>query len=585
MRIKFIYPAVIALSAVALSPVVFAQSGAPTQMAIETAYQGTTPAMRDVERNFDWDAHRAAISDVEKRTVPNVTKFLFKSKAELEAQAALAVPDPLLNPTTGTRVDLKNSFEGTSDADNLALTGVLLVPPDTNGDAGKDYYCQMNNIVFECFDKKNGASVLGPLPNNAFWTGTGSFCEAFNDGDPVVLYDHDAERWIFTQFAIFEFIPSLGQFVSHQCFAVSQTDDPAGAYFLYDFIYSVPTFGGFAALNDYPKVTVWPDGYYISVNEFEIGLPVQFVGASLGVVDRAAMLAGAPAGGVKWYLPYTGAAPVHFSLQPSHWEASRHAPPAGSPNIYVQAFDDDTWGNGGGQDGYYHWAVSVNFPGGPFSLTHLGLIPSAAFDSNLCNFADCIPQPPPATGADVLDTLSQFTMYRASYQHFVEDDDGGTRHESLVVSHSVDADGADTAGMRWAELRDSGGGWVVHQAGTYAPPDGENRWMGAASMNQSGDIALGYSVSSTSTFPSVRMAGRRKNDPLGQLGAETECHAGTGSQLGSANRWGDYSSMSVDPKDNTTFWYTQEYYETSGSFDFNTRVCSFKLTSSNASGE
>jgi hypothetical protein len=109
--------------------------------------------------------------------------------------------------------------------------------------------------------------------------------------------------------------------------------------------------------------------------------------------------------------------------------------------------------------------------------------------------------------------------------------------------------------------------------------------MGAASMNKDGDIALGYSVSSTETFPSIRMAGRRKNDPLGTLGTETECHAGTGSQIGSASRWGDYSSMSVDPQDKTTFWYTQEYYETSGSFDFNTRICSFKLTSSNASGK
>jgi hypothetical protein len=569
------------ITALAMVPAAFAETGDPMELTIETAYHGAGLAMRDVERDFDWAAAtREYLAGASNRAINTHKNFQFKSAEQLAAQAAGATPDPLSGKKpSGTRVQLRNSIEGTSDDDNADLLGFRIVPPDTNGDVGKDHYCQMNNLVWECFDKQSGASVIGPLPNNSFWAGTGSFCEEWNDGDPIALYDHEADRWIFTQFAIFDFIPALGQFVSHQCFAVSQTNDPAGAYFLYDFIYSVPTFGGFAALNDYPKVTVWPDGYYISVNEFEIGLPVQFVGASAAVVDREAMLAGEPAGGVKWYLPYTGLAPVHFSLQPSHWEASNKAPPAGSPNVFVQAFDDDTWGNGGGQDGYHHWALSADFANGNFSFTPLGLIPSAAFDANMCNFADCIPQPPPAGPADVLDTLSQFTMYRASYQNFVN------HHQSIVVSHTVDSDGADTAGMRWAELRDTGSGYEVHQAGTYAPDDGENRWMGAASMNKDGDIALGYSVSSTETFPSIRMAGRRKNDPLGTLGTETECHAGTGSQIGSASRWGDYSSMSVDPQDKTTFWYTQEYYETSGSFDFNTRICSFKLTSSNASGK
>jgi hypothetical protein len=569
---------VIALCVMALTPTAFAQRAGPVEQTIETAYQGVSPTMRDVEKNFDWDAFRSSLDGEVKRTVPNQTHFTIKTPEQLRAQEARATRDPMARPPgRDTRVDLRRSFEGNSELDNGALLGFLVVPPDTNGDVGKDLYCQMNNLIWECFDKKTGASAIGPLPNTSFWNGTGSFCEAFNDGDPIVLYDHDAERWIFTQFAILEHLGG-GIFGSHQCFAVSQTSDPSGAYFLYDFIYSVPVFGGFAAVNDYPKVTVWPDGYYISVNEFEIGLPVQFVGASLGVVDRAAMLAGAPAGGVKFILPFTGAAPAHFSLQPSHWEASNHAPPAGAPNTFVQAFDDDTWGAGGGTDGYHLWDLSATFPGGPFTLTSLGLIPSAPFDSNLCGFAECIPQPPPATAADLLDSLSQFTMYRASYQHFNQ---GRTHHESIVVSHTVDTDGADTAGMRWAELRDSSSGWSVHKAGTYAPADGDNRWMGTASMNQSGDIAIGYSISSTSTFPSIGLAGRRKNDTPGVLGSETVCHAGTGSQINSFNRWGDYSSMSVDPKDKTTFWYTQEYYDTSGAFDWRTRVCAFKLVGSN----
>ena len=514
----------------------------PTPIEIQTAFRGESPEIRELARDFDWALFRQRILD---HAMPNVTK----GPAMPLPNPGISDPfDPMVQhsvkPKKGkksTGIDLKQSFEGTSDADNVALLGFAVVPPDTNGDVGKKYFAQMNNLIFEIFDKKTGASVMGPLPNTFFWQGTGSVCELFNDGDPVVLYDHDAERWVFSQFAIFEFVPSAGVFVSHQCFAVSQTKDPTGAYYLYDFIYSVPTFGGFAALNDYPKIGVWPSGYFISVNEFEIGPPVQFVGASLGVVDRAAMLAGAPAGGVKFILPFTGAAPRHFSLQPSHWEGKKE-PSTPTTNTFVQAFDDDTWGAGGGLDGYYLWDFTADFAGPTFSLTALGLTPSPPFDSNLCSFAECIPQPAPAVAADRLDTLSQFTMYRANFRNFgLKDDDSdkGKKHESIVVSHSVDADGLDQAGVRWAELRNRGSGYSVFQAGTYAPADGENRWMGSAAINKSGDIAIGYSVSSTTTFPSIRLAGRKKKDPLGVLGPELECHAGTGSQLGSANRWGD----------------------------------------------
>jgi hypothetical protein len=156
-------------------------------------------------------------------------------------------------------------------------------------------------------------------------------------------------------------------------------------------------------------------------------------------------------------------------------------------------------------------------------------------------------------------------MYRAQYRSF------GT-HDSLLISTTVDADGNDTAGVRWAELRNSGGGWGLYQEGTYAPADGLNRWMGSIAMNGNGDIALGYSVSDKNTYPSIRYVTRCASDPLGTLpGGEVEIIAGTGTQT-QANRWGDYSSMSVDPSDDSTFWYTQEYYENTNSFDFKTRI-------------
>ena len=175
-------------------------------------------------------------------------------------------------------------------------------------------------------------------------------------------------------------------------------------------------------------------------------------------------------------------------------------------------------------------------------------------------------------------------MFRAAYRNFGLTDRNKSnkskkkskKFESIVVSHTVDV-GDDRAGVRWAELRNHGHGFETYQAGTYAPDDGEHRWMGSASINKKGDIAIGYSISSESTFPSVRMAARKSDDPLGELGEEMECVMGLGSQITSANRWGDYSSMSVDPKGEQTFWYTQEYYDATGAFDFKTRVCSFKV--------
>ena len=604
----FVASAVVALVAAGSSAGSAAAQTKDGPLAITTAYQGQTKPLRELATSVDWTAVRASMQKVERTN----QKLLPLGAGRLTRSLSGATGDPvrqLHHDGPSTRTDIKRSFEGVSDTDNGEVTGFVFVPSDTNGDVSEKHYIQINNVVFRIFDKKDGSTVLGPLPNNIFFLGTGGgACEIFNDGDPVVLYDREARRWVFSQFAVFFRTGDL--FVSHQCFAVSQTDDPTGAYFVYDFAYSSPVFGGFAALNDYPKVGVWPSGYYISVNEFEVfpatPTSLSFVGASAGVVDRKAMLAGQPAAAVKFIIPFTGLAPVHFSLQPSNWTGKEPPSDARKENIFVQAFDDDTWGNGGGPDGYYHWALSADFRKGAFSFTPLGFISSPPFDSNLCDFDFCVPQPAPAGPADLLDTLSQFTMFRAEYRNFHleermkhghghkkaarkgdhddDDDDGdGDRddkdrgHETILVSHTVDADGADTAGMRWAELRNRGRGFFVHQAGTFAPDDGEHRWMGAAAINKHGDIGLGYSVSSLNTFPSVRVTGRKEKDRPSTMGKEAECHAGTGSQLDSFNRWGDYSSMSVDPRDGKTFWYTQQYYETTGDFDFKTRVCAFVL--------
>jgi len=480
------------------------------------------------------------------REIPNKVRF----QPPMRGQASGA-PDPLLEVTLGPTVSALTtpgpllSFDGTSDDDNAAVVGGRVVPPDTNGDVGPNHYIQMNNLVFEIFDK-SGNSVFGPAANNTLWQGLDGICAANNDGDPIVLYDQDADRWVFSQFAIGA--------DGHQCFAVSQTNDPLGSYWLYDFVISPGCF------NDYPKIGVWPDGYYLTANEF-CG---SFRSAIAVAFEKPAMLTGAPADFLVHDIASTAQA-TYFGVQPSHWEGPT-APPAGAPNTYVMSFDDETWGTGAGPDGYQLWEFAVNWATNSSTFTPAGFITSSEFDANLCNFNQCIPQ----SGGELLDTLSQFTMYRATYRNFGS-------HEVILVSHSVDV-GSNRAGTRFAELRDGGGGYGLFQEGTFAPNDGLSRWMGSVSMDGAGNIALAYSVSSSGIFPGIRYTARQDGDPPGTVtGGEQVCINGAGSQTGSFNRWGDYSSISVDPDDDCTFWLTNEYYANSGSFDFKTRVCSFKL--------
>ncbi len=545
---------------------------AATPAVYESVYQGESVPLSELAKQA---------RSVVQKSVDSIEIPLYEVEIERPKTVSLA-QDPLrqlaASKSATTPGAPRLSFEGTTDADNGVLTGILIVPPDTNGDVGRDFYAQMNNIVFEIFSKADGSSVLGPLPNNIFFAGSGSFCEVTNSGDPIVLYDHDAKRWVFSQFALID-----ANLNSHQCFAVSQTSDPLGAYFLYDFVVSTPVFGGIAALNDYPKIGLWRNGYYASFNEFEFfpGFGFFFVAASAVAFERDAMLSGAPASAVKAFLPFTGSAPVHFGIQPSHWELNKK-PKKDQPNVYVQAFDDQLLGTGVGPDGYFLWEFLADFDTPANSIFNsLGLVPSTGFDKNICLGRNCIDQPAPGTVAsgNGLDVLDINTMYRAQWTGGNNQPGGG---DSIVVIHDVNA-GGGIAGQRWVELRSfNGSPWTIFQEGTYAPADGENRWMGSIAKDKKGNIAIGYSVSSLSTFPSVRYTGRLAGDPAGEMGVEVECHAGTGSQINSGNRWGDYSALSIDPKNGCEFWYTNEYYDVDGSFDFKTRVCSFRLPGCNS---
>ncbi len=410
-------------------------------------------------------------------------------------------------------------------------------PPDTNGAIGATQYVQWVNEAFAVYDKLTGAIATGfPKAGNTLWAGFGGGCQTNNDGDPIVQYDKAANRWVMTQFSV-STTPYL------QCVAVSTTSDATGSYNRYSFSYG-------STFNDYPKVGVWPDGYYVTYNMFTS----TFQGAKLCAWDRAQMLVGAAATQQCFQLSTS-----YGGVLPSDLDSST-APPAGAPNYMVNFGTNklNLW------KFHVDWATPANT-----TLTGPTAIPVASFTA-ACGGGACIQQ---KNVSQKLDSLADRLMYRLAYRNFGTD-------ESLVVNHSVKVSGTkrnQVVGVRWYELRSPGTTPTVFQQGTYSP-DSTSRWMGSIAMDKLGNMAMGYSVSSSSVYPSVRYTGRLATDPPGTMAAETGAYDGTGGQNGGLNRWGDYSSISIDPVDQCTFWYTTEYLKSTGSFNWSTRVASFKLS-------
>ena len=455
----------------------------------------------------------------------------------------LAEPDGGLQLKSSSAAQLSStpapivSTSGLSDDDNAAVIGGRIVPPDVNGDIGLDdegnrIYVQYINLIWAVYDD-TGALRNGPFAGNTFWNGFGGFCQSNNDGDPVVLYDDGAGRWFFSQFSINQGI---------QCVAVSTTSDPLGPYHRYAF---VVTPGG---ANDYPKLGVWDDGTSGSTGQSAYTFTLRdFGGAggsfsvSAGVMERDAMLTGAAAQFVKFTNPCVGGDCIEGQLPP---HLAGPTPPAGTcPTFWTAvdaAYDDSPFAS----DGYRNHTLCVDWATiGNSNYAEGPLVPAGSnFDRFLGNgFSDCIS---PVNGGEVLDCLAAFTMNRPQYRWF------GT-YGSVVLNTTVDA-GADRAGIRWAETRSADGdsAWFLEQDGTYAPADGLERWMGSIAQDGDGNIALGYSVTGSTLMPAVRYTSRINGDAAGTMpGGEVSCHEGTGAQTASSNRWGDYSSMSIDPTD------------------------------------
>ncbi len=457
------------------------------------------------------------------------------------------VAQQLTAPLSGVSTVL--NFDGQSANDNRNLLGFAFVPPDTNGAVGATQFVQIVNVTIAVYDKKTGAPVLGPALINSIWKRFGGPCEAGNGGDPVVLFDQLAGRWFVSQ------LQFNSNFSSNQeCIAVSTSSDATGSYARYEF-----DFGG--QLPDYPKFGVWPDAYYSSQNMFQpFGGTFTFLGARACALDRAAMLAGAAATQLCFQTSVA-------SLLPSDLDGST-LPPSGSPNFFVDLADSSDLNL---------FRFHTDFAN-PANATFSGpaLIAVAPF-SQICPFAinrACIPEPPPGERVDSLDDR---LMFRLAYRNFGD-------HESLVVNHTIKSSGA-VAGVRWYEIRSPSSSPFVFQQGTVVDPGGTDFWMGSIAMDKAGNIALGFSASSLNLDPSVFLVGRAPTDPPGTMSGPLVLVNGGGVQERSFKRWGDYSSMAIDPSDDCTFWYTQEYYKTTGRFNWTTRIGALKFDSCKARGK
>jgi hypothetical protein len=452
-----------------------------------------------------------------------------------------------LNQEDGAEQTAAGPQAGTTSGLNFAGVGQgdygftdQYAPPDTTGAVGATQYVQWVNTYFAVFNKSTGAIVTGfPKPGNSIWAGFGGGCQTNNDGDPIVQYDKLANRWILTQFSV-STLPYL------QCVAVSQTSDATGAYNRYAFSY------GNTQFNDYPKLGVWPDGYYISYNIFNNAQT--FAGSKVCALDRAKMLLGQPATQQCFQLSTS-----YGGLLPSDLDGVT-APPAGTPNFFMNF----------GANSLNLWKFHVDFANSAnTTFTGPTNISVAAFNAACSGGGACIPQP---STTNKLDSLADRLMYRLAYRN-----QAGT--ESLLVNHSVAVGSkrSNITSVRWYEIRTPNGTPSVFQQGTLGTSDGIHRWMGSIASDKQGNIALGYSASSGTVKPSIRYTGRLVTDTLSTMQTENIIQAGGGSQTGNLHRWGDYSAMTVDPVDDCTFWYTTEYLKTNGSFNWSTRIASFKF--------
>jgi hypothetical protein len=457
------------------------------------------------------------------------------------------------------------NFEGLSNQDNFNTFGFRVNPPDPNGEVGPNNYVEMINLVFGVYNKA-GTLLLGPIDTGTLWSGFSIPDCTDPSGDPVVLYDQFSDRWILTQFT------TAGP-EYYNCIAISTTGDPTGSYYRYAFS---------TGLNfpDYPKYGNWTDSYVITTREF--GPTVEY-GIGVYALEKNKMLVGDPtARDVSFFidgndpdlLPLVG-----DGLLPADVDGKQK--PKTDSAIPLVGTQDDGGGYGATFDALNIWDLTVKWRSTPLASLMLNAqLPTASFDSIFpCapTARDCLPQPGITDPSQYLDILSyrQRPTFRLAFRNF-------KTYETMVTNQSVEA-APGVAGVRWYEIRRTGSTYSLYQQGTFAPGDGVHRWMGSIAMDKKGGMGLGYSVvNGTSVYPGIRYTGRLAGDTLGDmtLGEGTVIN-GTGVQRTTNSRWGDYTDMTVDPVDDCTFWYVNEYYTAAGQASstagWQTRIASFKL--------
>jgi hypothetical protein len=494
---------------------------------------------------------------------PNLAATLLKDV--LQPASPATIPPPLL------------SFDGVAETQS----GCGCEPPDTNGDVGPNHYIQAVNSSFKIFDK-SGNTLSGPTTYNSLFAPlTGTPCSGANDGDPFTFYDHVADRWVVSDFA---FASLNGPF--YQCIAVSKTSDPvSGGWFLYAVQHDS---ANVQWLGDYPKLALWnnpqPGGaYLLTVNLFFGPTLGPFEGVGVFALDRGSMLSGGPANAVHFDIPIAGLGDS-YSLVPATFRTG-DPPPAGRDE-FLLAIDSPATG-GVTLTQVKGWLFHIDFTGGGSTLgigtnhSPNSLITVNGFIDGFTSTAGFSIVPQQGTTSK-LDTLGDKIMTPLVYQSR-----SGT--ESLWSSNTVctDASCANQTGIRWYQFDVTGGAFPATptQQQTWTNGnDGVWRFMSSIAVDSCGDTALNYATSSTSLFPGIRYAGRLVTDPLNNLSqGEATLFTGTGSQT--SNRWGDYSMIAIDPADDATFWMTNEYYATTSSFNWKTRIGNFKFDSCGGGGD
>jgi hypothetical protein len=498
---------------------------------------------------FVTEAIKAASFDGDVRQLPNVAPTNMNSPhlrlARNGASAAAATPNDPMRQIAQSAFVMPPPIQNFSGISRTTL-GLGVWPPDPNGDVGRNHYIQTVNLAVGIYDKTG--TPLATFPLAALFTATKTLCDTTIRGDPVVVYDALADRWLITTFA---FQSNAGPF--YQCVAASKTGDPVtGGWWIYGML------ADNQHLNDYVKIALWPDAYYMTANMFDMlsNSPL-FIGVRAWALDRLQIYNGVLRS-VSFDVAWNASSGCCYALLPSNLRGA--LPPAGAPNVLMasQILPNNTGGL------LYLWRFHVDWTC-PLTCSTL----SAPINIPVSTFTDIEGNVVPQKGsAEMLDAGDAKLMMQLQYRNMGSAD-------SLWAAQTVGGTGGATA-IRWYEVRNPFTSPVLYQQGTYQP-DGNYRWMPSLAVDRNGSMALGYSVSGAAMFPAIRYAGRLPTDPLGVLAqGETSLIEGAGSQVGGASRWGDYSAMTVDPIDDCTFWYTNMYYATNGN-NWQTRIGSFQM--------